>query len=33
MQLTAVLASQFVLPSIPKVVALLLSELERDEQI
>ena len=31
MQLTAVLASQFVLPSIPKVVALLLSELERDE--
>lgn len=31
MQLTAVVASQFVLPSIPKVVALLLSELERDE--
>jgi len=31
MQLSAVLASQFVLPSIPKVVALLLSELERDE--
>lgn len=31
MQLNALLASQFVLPSIPKVVALLLSELERDE--
>lgn len=31
MQLIALLASQFVLPSIPKVVALLLSELERDE--
>jgi len=29
MQLSAVLASQFVLPSIPRVVALLLSELER----
>lgn len=31
MQLNAVLASQFVLPSIPRVVALLLSELEREE--
>lgn len=31
MQLSAVLASQFVLPSIPRVVALLLSELEREE--
>ncbi len=31
MQLNALLASQFVLPSIPKVVALLLSELERAE--
>jgi HD-like signal output (HDOD) protein len=31
MQLSAVLASQVVLPSIPKVVALLLSELERTE--
>ncbi len=31
MELKALLASQFVLPSIPKVVALLLSELERDE--
>ncbi len=31
MQLNALMASQFVLPSIPKVVALLLSELERDE--
>ena len=31
MQLSALLASQFVLPSIPKVVALLLSELEGDE--
>ncbi len=31
MQLNALLASQFVLPSIPKVVALLLSELERGE--
>ena len=31
MQLSSVLASQFVLPSIPKVVALLLSEMERDE--
>jgi len=31
MELTALLASQFVLPSIPKVVALLLSELESDE--
>lgn len=31
MELNALLASQFVLPSIPKVVALLLSELERDE--
>jgi HD-like signal output (HDOD) protein len=31
MQLTELLASQFVLPSIPKVVALLLSELARDE--
>lgn len=31
MQLSAVLTSQFVLPSIPKIVALLLSELERDE--
>ena len=30
MQLSAVLASQFVLPSIPKTVALLLSELERE---
>ena len=30
MQLNALLASQFILPSIPKVVALLLSELERD---
>ena len=31
MQLNALMASQFVLPSIPKVVALLLSELEREE--
>lgn len=31
MELTALLASQFVLPSIPRVVALLLSELECDE--
>ena len=31
MQLSAVLASQFVLPSIPKIVALLLSELEHDQ--
>jgi HD-like signal output (HDOD) protein len=31
MELTALLASQFVLPSIPKVVALLLSELDRPE--
>ena len=31
MQLNDLLASNFVLPSIPKVVALLLSELERDE--
>jgi HD-like signal output (HDOD) protein len=31
MELNALLASQFVLPSIPKVVALLLSELGRDE--
>jgi HD-like signal output (HDOD) protein len=31
MQLSAVLASPFVLPSIPRVVALLLSELEREE--
>ena len=31
MELNALLASQFVLPSIPKVVALLLSELDRDE--
>ena len=31
MQLNALMATQFVLPSIPKVVALLLSELERDE--
>ncbi len=31
MQLNSLLASQFALPSIPKVVALLLSELERDE--
>ena len=31
MQLNSLLASQFTLPSIPKVVALLLSELERDE--
>lgn len=31
MELNALLASQFVLPSIPKVLALLLSELERDE--
>ena len=31
MELNALLASQFVLPSIPKVVALLLNELERDE--
>ena len=31
MELKALLASQFVLPSIPKVVALLLSELDRDE--
>ena len=31
MELNALLASNFVLPSIPKVVALLLSELERDE--
>jgi len=31
MELKALLASQFVLPSIPKVVALLLSELGRDE--
>ena len=31
MELNALLASQFVLPSIPKVVALSLSELERDE--
>ena len=29
--LQALLASQFTLPSIPKVVALLLSELDRDE--
>ncbi len=31
MQLSTLLASQFILPSIPKVVALLLSEIERDE--
>lgn len=31
MELKALLATQFVLPSIPKVVALLLSELDRDE--
>nr|MDP2192604.1 HDOD domain-containing protein [Rhodoferax sp.] len=31
MELKALLASQFELPSIPKVLALLLSELERDE--
>ncbi len=31
MQLSDLLASQFVLPSIPKVVALLLSELEREQ--
>ena len=31
MELTALLASQFNLPSIPRVVALLLSELDRDE--
>ena len=31
MELTALLASQFVLPSIPRVVALLLTELECDE--
>lgn len=31
MQLNSLLASQFVLPSIPKVVALLLSELEREQ--
>ena len=31
MELKALLASQFVLPSIPKVVALLLSEFDRDE--
>jgi HD-like signal output (HDOD) protein len=31
MQLNSLLASQFTLPSIPKVVALLLSELEHDE--
>ena len=31
MQLAALLATQFVLPSVPKVVALLLSELGRDE--
>lgn len=31
MDLKALLASQFVLPSIPKVVALLLSELDREE--
>ena len=31
MELNALLASQLILPSIPKVVALLLSELERDE--
>ena len=31
MELNALLASQFNLPSIPKVVALLLSELDRDE--
>lgn len=31
MKLEALLASQFVLPSIPRVAALLLSELERDE--
>src|SRR5450830_579909 len=31
MKLKALLASQFVLPSIPRVAALLLSELERDE--
>ncbi|MEO8118768.1 MAG: HDOD domain-containing protein [Rhodoferax sp.] len=31
MELNALLASQFVLPSIPKVLALLLSELDRDE--
>lgn len=31
MKLNVLLASQFVLPSIPKVVALLLSELDRDE--
>lgn len=31
MELNALLASQFVLPSIPKVLALLLSELEREE--
>ncbi len=31
MQLNSLLASQFTLPSIPKVVALLLSELEREE--
>jgi HD-like signal output (HDOD) protein len=31
MELSALLASQIVLPSIPKVIALLLSELDRDE--
>ena len=31
MELSALLASQIVLPSIPKVIALLLSELEREE--
>ncbi|MEO8858377.1 MAG: HDOD domain-containing protein [Burkholderiaceae bacterium] len=31
MELSSLLASQFVLPSIPRVMALLLSELERDE--
>ena len=31
MQLNSILASQFTFPSIPKVVALLLSELDRDE--
>ncbi len=31
MELNALLASQFVLPSIPQVLALLLNELERDE--
>jgi HD-like signal output (HDOD) protein len=31
MKLKTLLATRFVLPSIPKVVALLLSELDRDE--